>query len=321
MNELRNKLRQFNQKIIGFSILLLAVIYFFGKVIFNTESITVITLSLASLSLFLYGYYIVFKEQMAWKKIKINFLDIDILFVALAAIATYYIATVFSLSVIIASSVIGIIGYSVLKKHSIAIYCGSFAGMSSSLIFNFYEMMLVALLCGVIFIIIKNMLNGCGGRLGSIAFASTLLVGTIFGKTTLNVDANYHILLLFLSAFLSISAAYLLRKKYNYSVVMASALPSLLYAIIFELFFKDFSVYPAIFFTASFVGMVDLRRIPNLKYILILAVFMTIIFFVFFNYYNGYGGKMGMSAFIALISMIGLKSIAGKTKRFILKQS
>jgi len=128
------------------------------------------------------------------------------------------------------------------------------------------------------------------------------------------------IILLFVFALLSIFVAYVLRKYFNYSAVIASAMPSLIFAIIFEIFFKEFGVYPAIFFTASFIGMVDLRRIPKLFYIPILAISMTIIFFVFFNYFNGYGGKMGMSAFIALIAIIGLMDFVKRIETLVLKK-
>jgi len=114
----------------------------------------------------------------------------------LAALTTYGIANFNSLHLgpIIASSFVGCIGWILskfmvnkldAKTFALCVYCGSFVGMSSSKIMpDFLVVGTAGVICGIVFVLSKNIFVGVGGKLGTIAFvgsALTILLVSLLG--------------------------------------------------------------------------------------------------------------------------------------------
>lgn len=60
--------------------------------------------------------------------------------------------------------------------HS-AIYCGSFAGMcSADFLSSFTEIVLLSAIGGILFLSVRNLFHGFGGKLGTVAFISVALM-------------------------------------------------------------------------------------------------------------------------------------------------
>lgn len=105
--------------------------------------------------------------------------------VLVGGISTYYLSIEMKLGAIIAASLIGFLASFIpsfiksplSKSAPAAIYCGSFVGMCSPMIApNYTFVALASLFSGGVFLLVKNDLNGIGGKLGTIAFSGVILL-------------------------------------------------------------------------------------------------------------------------------------------------
>lgn len=99
---------------------------------------------------------------------------------SLGAIATYLLHKN-GLSVVVASCIVGLMGAFLghifnLPHLALVVFAGTFVGMTSTTIGSLPLVFLGGLVCGVVYILSLKLFVGFGGKLGSIAFLSTLLV-------------------------------------------------------------------------------------------------------------------------------------------------
>jgi hypothetical protein len=96
------------------------------------------------------------------------------------AVTTYWLTQHMAIPVVISTSLVGLVGYYLAKflsKYAVAdvspiVYCGAFVGMASAKVLSLSGVSAAGVLAGVLFIFLGNVFNGCGGKLGSIAFTS-----------------------------------------------------------------------------------------------------------------------------------------------------
>ena len=108
-----------------------------------------------------------------------------IFFVVTGALGTYYISTTLKLGPVIAASGVGFLASfipiinqksPILKESPEAIYCGAFVGMTAPQVASGLSFILFAgFITGVILLLSKNVFNGFGGKLGTIAFGGVAL--------------------------------------------------------------------------------------------------------------------------------------------------
>lgn len=111
------------------------------------------------------------------KKVTYTFSDaLNVVFVLLGALATFALSVETSLNTVFVASALGLLGafipkHKLFKEAPAALYCGTFIGMTSTLVANGYLFIAFAgALGGLVYIIAKPFLNGFGGKLGTIAF-------------------------------------------------------------------------------------------------------------------------------------------------------
>lgn len=105
------------------------------------------------------------------------------------ALLTYFFNLKLNIGVVLAAGIIGLLGSiiplinkksEILKLIPPALYCGAFAGMTAPFVANGYLFIFFAgLATGILYVMAKNMLNGYGGKLGSIAFGGVSIVYSI----------------------------------------------------------------------------------------------------------------------------------------------
>ncbi|MFA0963689.1 hypothetical protein AB9P05_17925 [Roseivirga sp. BDSF3-8] len=104
-------------------------------------------------------------------------------YVAFGAVLTYWLSTI--TGTVIAVGVVGVAASflpSLIKKAWVrsapsAIYCGAFVGMTSPAVLPGYTFILLAgAAAGLLLVASKNIFNGYGGKLGTIAFGGVFLV-------------------------------------------------------------------------------------------------------------------------------------------------
>ena len=297
------------QKIFIMALLTMIIVYALIHMILVSNSFISYFLSGLVILFVIIGlvYLYIDMRHIAIKKISLK--HYDLLFAFIGVLLTYELVNLFQLSSVLVSSGLGLLGFLIFKKYSVAFYCGTFAGMMSPLLFGRGEIIVLAIFCSLLYIVIKTALSGFGGRLGTIAFISSVVTGLIFQKNGLETSysINFYLVLTFSVSGSFIS--YYLHNKFNLSSVFASAFPSFIVVVILEVFAIDMIIYSVIFFTASFIGMSDNKVIPNAQNSLFVGVILSIIFFVFYNLFNGFGGKMGFMALISIIIYLGLTNL------------
>ncbi len=102
----------------------------------------------------------------------------------IGAVATYVLHKN-GLSVVVASCVIGLVGALVghllnFPNLALVVFAGTFVGMTSASIGSIGLVAVGGLVCGIIYILSLKIFVGFGGKLGTTAFLSTLLVWGIF---------------------------------------------------------------------------------------------------------------------------------------------
>lgn len=298
---------------LGFITVLFAVLFAYVTVLFEPKEILLDTVYFLLFSLLLLGIFFEFKKQV-YKVDIIKFKYKEILAIILGTFLTYSLSHYFKLNAVISASSVGFIGFLIFRKYEIPIYCGAFAGMVSISMFSFFEVLILSLVCSIIYILSKPIFKGYGGKLGTIAFLSSLIVHSIFGDEFLVVEMNFSIHYLILTTTLSVMITYTLKHKFNLSSVLASSLPSLIFSIIFILFIPNHFDYVVVFFSASFIGMSSKEKLPTILCVFISGVVLGIIYDLFVEFFNGLGGKLGLMAMISVIITSSISTLIGKTK-------
>ncbi|MDN3593517.1 hypothetical protein [Zunongwangia endophytica] len=118
----------------------------------------------------------------------------DIVYVSLGGLITYFISTDLEFGAVIAAGFTGTVASYLpsiskssewLKRTPVPLYCGAFVGMTAPSVSSGYSFIIFScFLTGVLFISAKNVFNGFGGKLGTIAFGgvalSSLLIYLLF---------------------------------------------------------------------------------------------------------------------------------------------
>lgn len=124
------------------------------------------------------------EKVFSWLEV-INIISAHIL----GATTTYLFVQDFHINSVVAASLVGLIGYylsSFLVKNGFLdlspnIYCGTFVGMAAATVLNIPSVVGAGLISSLLFIFLANRFNGCGGKLGSIAFMSCVITVGIVG--------------------------------------------------------------------------------------------------------------------------------------------
>ncbi len=169
---------------ITFSILTIFLLTFLILTFWELKTELLPSISLiVVLIFFVYGAVEIFRKnsenQFNFKK------DLLLIFItSVAALLTWVLNHSVGLGPVIASSIVGLLGYftpkllrvKIFENIPASIYCGSFVGMSSVLVLSSWVMVLLAgFLCGVLFIFMRGVYKGVGGKLGAMACLSVSL--------------------------------------------------------------------------------------------------------------------------------------------------
>ncbi len=107
----------------------------------------------------------------------------ELLGVAVGGILTCILCRDFKLGAVVGASLVGISAYLVVPKYAVPVYCGAFVGMTSNaLLFTRSEVAIASVIAGIIFVLSSYVFGGFGGKLGTIAFISTIITSLILGR-------------------------------------------------------------------------------------------------------------------------------------------
>lgn len=249
----------------------------------------------------------------------------DFLSVFFGAVITFFISTELGLGAVIASGLVGLFGGLLIKKHAVAIFCGSFIGMCSiDLLTLFPCIVLAGLLGGTIFISCKKLFPGLGGKLGTIAFISSILTSVVVGNPLLSgsmVGLEDNILLVFYSVCGAVFT-YIISIRFKHGAVVASAFVGLVGGLILPIIHNTTGVTFAVaVFCASFAGMSSREHFKSEMDMIFVGIICGLTFVLTTPHLGGAGGKLGTIAFGSVIILSSIYRITNRIKNKLKKSS
>lgn len=245
------------------------------------------------------------KPQKAETK-KLLFEFLSVLF---GGILAFFLTHDLGLGAVVAASLVGILAYLVIPKYSVPAYCGAFVGMTSNLLFfNYAEVALAGGVAGCVYVLSRDVLNGFGGKLGTIALIGTTVTGMSLGREFLFTPISDWTTnsLIVLIAVIATPMTFYLNVDREQGPVMASAIVGLIGGLLLPNLFPQFGTTLAVVAVcASFAGMTGSQRCSTYSHILVTGLFTGIIFLYSTPLLGGAGGKLGTIAFGATLSSCG----------------
>jgi len=225
------------------------------------------------------------------------------------ALITFFMSHELNLGPVVASGVVGLIGAMASKKYEVPIYCGSFVGMSSILMFGDYQSLLFsAIISGMFFLIAGSVFSGFGGKLGMIAFGGTMTYSIVTGNayvvSAFTGEVSNGIIVVFM--ILGAVATYLVHHQSRLSAVESAAVTGVIGGLILPMMYGTSGNFLAVvLYCGSFIGMSSKDRLNNLNHV-VLSAFTASVFFIYTqNIFIGLGGKLGAIAFVSILSING----------------
>lgn len=111
--------------------------------------------------------------------------------------------------------------------------------------------------------------------------------------------------------------AFILNNNFKMGVVVGSALPSLIFALL-VMAFKSFlpilfvSEAPVIFYGAAFIGMASNKILSSYFLISIAGLIFTFIYLFTSPFFDGFGGALGTTAALCFLPVWGIKLLLNK---------
>jgi len=238
---------------------------------------------------------------------------VSIIIHAVSAFITYYMSHELHFGPVLASALVGLIGGLILPQLGPEFYCGSFVGMCSTYILTSYsDTLFAAALAGLIFHFSRHILNGFGGKLGTIAFCGDVLVLLISGREIPHIpdqalEFSWTIILV---AVVSTALTYYLHNHNNFSPVVASSMVGLLGGFLFPLLIPgQGEILAVVSYCASFTGMSNKMRLPTILKVVAAGLFTGIIFHFSSPFFVGLGGKLGTIALGSTLAVWGFSEL------------
>ncbi len=239
--------------------------------------------------------------------------------VMVGAIGAYIMNCFLSISAIMSASLVGLIAVAVTKKFAVEVYCGAFVGMvSPQVLHDFTHTIFAGLIAGLVFYLARDIFNGYGGKLGTIACSSWIIMTAISSVKLLDtqVEIRHSGLSIMLYSLGSALLTYMLSIRFKNGPVLASSVVSLAGAVILPAVHGVSSgLLTGVVMAASFAGMSSKEKMRNELEILLSGALLGIMFIYSANHFNGAGGRLGTLAFGSVVSARGIIFLIQKAAR------
>ena len=225
--------------------------------------------------------------------------------VIFGAVITYALHGHTVLDVVLATGLVGIGAALIMRRVQVPIYCGAFVGMSSPMLLGWGPFLLASLLASILFVIAKDLYNGYGGKLGTIAFTGAFIAGFIYRSPFLEggrFSVRESVWILVISVVAAV-LTYVMSIRLRQGPVLGSAFMGFYLGAVLMFFPAVPAVLPVVAIGATFVGMSNMARLPHEGYVALGGVLFALLFIFSAPYFNGAGGKLGTIAFISSLSI------------------
>lgn len=257
------------------------------------------------------------KRELRFFELK-NAISLGIL--VISAFLTYFFSANLSFGPVIAAGIVGIFSVLIVKKYSVAAYCGAFVGMVSCDLSQGYWFLTVAsLVAGLVYILSLKSFDGAGGKLGTIAFTGCLLSTLLFGRTLLSDTVSGFDTMVFITLYSVIGAilTYIINVRITKDPVLSSSLVGIIAGISLPVIHSQGGdTFAVVAICASFAGMSSKKRLPNEYFVVLAGLFTAVVFILSAPHMGGAGGKLGTIAFGSVLAVSGLHSMYSRIKNY-----
>jgi len=306
----------------GYIILSLTVITLLGATVFTglknqwiAGLISLIVLVGALITIFYEGKRILadkkFNDELPFIKHVYEFLGVFI-----GGILACIICRDFKMGAVVGASLVAIIAHLVVPKHAVPVYCGAFVGMTSNaLLFTRSEVAIASAIAGIIYVLSSYVFGGFGGKLGTIAFISTIITSLILGRDFIiaPIFETNAILMIILVSLIATPLTYYFNVIRGNGPVLASGFVGLLGGLILPVMVPEIGgTLAVVAICASFAGMSNKARCPKIWMLVLAGLFIGVIFVYSTPIFGGAGGKLGTIAFGSIMAVYGFTSLFEK---------
>ncbi|PXW87335.1 hypothetical protein DES38_11622 [Streptohalobacillus salinus] len=250
-----------------------------------------------------------FKTPFKHKKADLQTLII----ILIAGVITFSLNHPFGFGGFMASGTVGLIGTLMFTKHCVAIYTGSFVGMTHlHFLPDLYCVSLALIITGLLFIWGQSAYQGFGGKLGTLSLLGTLLSGLVMGHFPFSspFPGLGTGLMIILFSLIGCSITLFIRATFNQNPVFASSVVTLLITFSVYLESGSFShIYIAAAMCGSFVGMTQRHHLPHVLLYLLASLFAGTLLIFSTPFLENAGGKLGTLAFGSVLSVKGFTDL------------
>ncbi len=169
------------------SLILFFQLFFLWAMVQEQESSSFLPLFVTAISLMILLTYLnmqAYQEAPVYENIYVA------CWVPVGAVVTFYLNHRVHLGPVIAAGIVGAIASYIpvwnkkstyLKQLPSALYCGAFVGMSGSMVAqDFYFVLAAGIFTAVLLVVSKSLLEGVGGKTGTLAFVGVSLTSFLF---------------------------------------------------------------------------------------------------------------------------------------------
>jgi len=237
--------------------------------------------------------------------------------VIVGALTAYALNYNLKLGAVIAASVVGLLGGFLVKDYGAPLFCGSFIGMASTKVLPGFGQVLVAgIVAGVVYVLAMAVFGGFGGKLGTIAVSGVTITGLalagVFAHPAVpKWNVGWQLLVVSVVAAL---ASFYLNNNLKQGAVIGSAAVGLVAGIIGK-FVPSFAPLATMAICASFAGMANTKRFPDLWQMGVVGVVVGLVYMFSSPFLGGAGGKLGCIAFGSCLGVRGVLDVVFKPKQ------
>lgn len=229
------------------------------------------------------------------------------------ALTTYVLSCDLGLGAVVAAGLIGLLGALIFPDQAVPIYCGAFVGMvSPELLDNLSHVLIAAVIAGIVFDLSTGVLDGFGGKLGTIAFTGTvitpLLLQCEFCPAELpSGPVAWQIIVV---SVLAAVGTYWLSVTLEHGAVVGSAVVGIAGGLLLPAVAPEVGgLLAVVAICASFTGMSSPKRIPNFFWMTLAGLVTGIVFIYSQPVLGGAGGKLGTLAFGSAMVSYSLRGL------------
>lgn len=225
-----------------------------------------------------------------------------------SSLIVYFTYNMFNINSIIVVSLLTLIGGLFIKKFDKEITIGAFVGMGAFISSSYYGIIVASTIAYIVSYMLKDYLNGIGGKLGMMAFTGGLITYYVLDES-FSSYITYQIedlIILLIVSVVSAVITYILNNELKLGAIVSYSIVSLIGSL-FLLFpyTKDLGLIGVVF-GSSFVGMSSKDKVKRY-----LVIIMGGLLYGLFSYvgksFNGLGGRGGTLAIISVLTAINFK--------------